>query len=231
MLQASSDVLRLARLASTGRLALVYALELRRLLGLAWGSMAAVEQSIPGAAQMRDALGSASDITRRLLIAAQRPTATEVIDLGDLVEEIHDLFGIIAGPGAVVVIVRDSARVRTLANRGDLEQILVNLIETRCDTAAGPRRITITSGIIDSPAWATLAGARLGGTCALLSVVDDQRTHVTSPRSTCARCGAVPALGLPLVQAIASAHNGAVRVQPGADGGVEYRVLLPLAPS
>lgn len=229
MLQESSDALRLARLASTGRLALACALELRRLLSLATGNAAAAPGS-ERSTQLREVLGSAGDITRRLLTAGQRPSTTEIIDLGDLVEEMRGLFGILAGPGAVVVIVRGNARVRVVANRGDLEQILVNLIDSPAD-AAITRRITITSDVVDGPVGAPPGmppiAARPG---ALLSVTDDLRAPLASPTSACARCGAVPALGLPLVRAMASAHQGRLVVVPG-DGGVEYRVLLPLAPS
>ena len=230
MSQDSSDALRLARLASTGRLAVACALELRRLLSLASGSAAAAPGS-ERAALLREALGSAGDITRRLLTAAQRPSTTEIIDLGDMVEAMRGLFGVLAGPGAVVVIVRGNTRVRVVANRGDLEQILINLIDVREDVA-GPRRIAITSGVIDGPAGDPPGVPPLAARpYALLSVTDDQRTQPASPTSACARCGAVPALGLPLVRAMASAHHGRLVVVPGIDGGVEYRVLLPLAPS
>jgi two-component system cell cycle sensor histidine kinase/response regulator CckA len=229
MLQESSDALRLARLASTGRLAVACALELRRLLSLAAGNAAAVPGS-ERSTQLREVLGSAGDITRRLLTAAQRPSTTEIIDLGDLVEEMRGLFGILAGPGAVVVIVRGNARVRVVANRGDLEQILVNLVDAP-DGAAGPRRIAITTGVVDGPGSAPPGVPPLATRpYALLSVTDDQRTPLAAATSTCARCGAVPALGLPLVHAMASAHQGRLVVIP-SDGGVEYRVLLPLAPS
>lgn len=228
MLQESTDALRLARLASTGRLALACALELRRLLSVAAGSAAAV----PGterSTQLREALGSAGDITRRLLTAGQRPSTTEIIELGDLVEEMRGLFGILAGADSVVVVVRGITRVRVVANRGDLEQILVNLIEAPGDDS-GPRRITITSGVVDGPS-APPGVPPLPTRYALLSVTDDQRTQAGPPTSTCARCGAVPGLGLPLVRAIASAHQGRLEVVPASDGEVEYRVLLPLAPT
>ena len=229
MLQESSDALRLARLASTGRLALACALELRRLLSVAAGNAAAV----PGterSTQLREALGSAGDITRRLLTAAQRPSTTEIIDLGDLVEEMRGLFGILAGADSVVVVVRGITRVRVVANRGDLEQILVNLIDAPGEDS-GPRRITITSGVVDGPSAAPGVPPLPTRPYALLSVTDDQRAQAGPQTSTCARCGAVPALGLPLVRAIASAHQGRLEVVPGSDGEVEYRVLLPLAPT
>lgn len=230
MLQESSDALRLARLASTGRLALACALELRRLLGVAAGNAAAVAGT-ERSTQLREALGSAGDITRRLLTAAQRPSTTEIIDLGDLVEEMRGLFGILAGADSVVVVVRGIAHVRVVANRGDLEQILVNLIDAPSDES-GPRRITITSGVVDGPSAIPPGVPPLQTRPhALLSVTDDLRTQTTPPTSTCARCGAVLGLGLPLVRAIASAHQGRLEVVSGSDGGVEYRVLLPLAPT
>ena len=229
MLQDSSDALRLARLASTGRLALACALELRRLLSLAVGSAAAAPGS-EQSAQLRETLGSAGDITRRLLTAAQRPSTSEIIDLGDLVEEMRGLFGILAGPGAVVVVVRGITRVRVVANRGDLEQILVNLIDAPSDSS-GPHRLTITSGVIEEPSAPPGVPPLAARPYALLSVTDDQSTLLPPPTATCARCGAVPGLGLPLVRAIAAAHQGRLIVVPGSDGGVEHRVLLPLAPS
>lgn len=219
----------MARLASTGRLAVACALELRELLSRASAGLAAAPGS-QASAQLRDVFDSASEITRRLLTAAQRPPTTEIIDLGDLVEDMRRLLGILAGSHAVVVIVRGITHVRVVANRGDLEQILVNLIDAPCAAPAGPRRLTITSGVVEAPAAAH--GVRQpAAPQALLSVIDDLRSHAASPAPTCGRCGAVPALGVPLVRAIADAHRGRLVVAPASGGDIEYRVLLPLAPS
>lgn len=227
MSQQDHDALRLPRLASTGRLALACALELRRLLGLASRSAAAV--SDPDLARdLRDALSSAGAVARLLVTAGQRPSTTEIVDLGNLVEEARDLIDTIAGPDAIAVIVRAAPHVRVVANRGDLEQILVNLIDAPCDGELGPRRLTITTDVIAWPGGG--AGGSRAAQLALLSLVDDRRHHVTSPAQPCTRCGAVPAIGLSLVRAIAAAHGGELAIVSGRDGSVECRVVLPLAP-
>jgi signal transduction histidine kinase len=217
------DAFRIARLASTSRLALACARLVRHFLNQALGRIARA----PGirAAELHDTLSSAGDVTLKLLtISSHRPECDPTsVDLGDLVEEMRDLVGVLAGPEAVVVSVRDAVGVHVWANRGDLEQLVLNLIELPHE--AQSRRITITSGLVD---WA--GDERLAAGChAMLSVSDDRRVQAVAIAEPCPTCGAVSAVGLPLVRAIAAACGGALVIVGGTDGGVEHRVLLPVA--
>jgi hypothetical protein len=195
--------------------------ELHRLLGLCRSRMSPLG--------LRALLGNAADITRSLLTTAQRPvTEAATIELGELVEELRPLVAVLAGTDAIVVAVRDAGRVRTVANRSDLEQILINLVETPCESDVPGRRITITSGIVDWPGGATAGGELAAGRFALLSIINDHRA-ATASIQPCARCGGLSAIGPSLASAIASARNGGLVAVPCADGGVDYRALLPLA--
>jgi two-component system, cell cycle sensor histidine kinase and response regulator CckA len=216
------DAFRIARLASTSRLALACARLVRHLLNQALGRIARAPAS--RAHELHDALSSAGDITRKLLTISHRPESeTTAVDLGDLIEEMRDLVGVLAGPETVVVSVRDAVGVQVLANRGDLEQIVLNLIELPRE--AQSRRITISSGLVAWPGDAALAA----GCYATLSVSDDRRTQTVESVEPCPVCGAVSAVGLPLARAIATSCGGELVIVGGVDGSVEHRVLLPVA--
>ncbi len=224
-----ANVLSIARLASTGRVALVYALQLHRLLNLASASITAAAHSDADASHIRDVLGSASDLTRQLLTAGKRPAHDlATIDLGELVDRMREIIGMLAGSEAIVVVVRDAVRVRTRANHGDLEQLLINLIDGPIGTNLG-RRITIASGLLEWQGGTTTSGELAAGTYATLTVTDDQRTQSTPIPGTCDACGATPAIGIAFACALAVSCGGALDVAPTADGVLEHRVLLPVA--
>lgn len=218
-----SDAFRIARLASTSRLALACARLVRHLLNQALGRISRA----PGirAAELHDTLSSAGDITLKLLtISSHRPECeATAVDLGDLVEEMRDLVGVLAGPETVVVSVRDAGEVHVRANRGDLEELVLNLVELTHE--AQSRRITITSGLVDWPGDEQLVAGRH----AMLAVSDDRRIQAVATAAPCPTCGAVSALGLPLVRAIAASCGGVLVIVAATDGSVEHRVVLPVA--
>ena len=211
-----SDVLHLARLASTGRLAVACAHELHRLFDL----------------RGANAIGNATDVTRSLLTAAHRPIAdATLVDLGDLIEEMRPLFAILAGPDAIVVIVREAAGARTVASAAAI---------SKTDPGQPDRAVVRGTGGRAPPGDRSrhrgLAGRRDRGRYA-----DRRRTlraargHRRSPRPRARPRRALPALaaalasiGLTLVSAIASACGGGLIAVPGADGRVDHHVLLPL---
>jgi hypothetical protein len=130
---------------------------------------------------------------------------------------------VLAGPETVVVSVRAAGEVHVRANRGDLEEIVLNLIELPHE--AQSRRITITSGLVDWPGDERLAAGRH----AMLTVSDDRRIQTVATVEPCPSCGAVSTLGLALVRAIAASCGGVLVIVGGSDGGVEHRVVLPVA--
>lgn len=216
------DAFRIARLASTSRLALACAKLVRHLLNQALGRIARAPGS--RAAELHDMLSSAGDITRKLLTISHRPEGEATsIDLGDLVEDLRDFVGVLAGPETVVVSVRHAGEVHVRANRGDLEELVLNLVELPHE--AQSRRITITSGLVDWPGDEQLVAGRH----AMLAVSDDRRIQAVATAAPCPTCGAVSALGLPLVRAIAASCGGVLVIVAATDGSVEHRVVLPVA--
>jgi hypothetical protein len=231
-----NETLHIARLASTGRMALACAIQLHGLLDFAAAST--LRLSHTGAdrgarllEEIRKVLVSASDITRQLLTAARRPEdAVMRVDLAELVDEMRPILGLIAGPDTFAAVVRDSVGAVILGNRGALEQVLVNLLV--CEPGVKKTgRITISSGVVDWPGGEADDGTLLPpGVYAQLAVSDERCTMPPPPVDMrCDVCGTVPAIGLPLVAAIARAHGGGLVFHRTPSGALEHRVLFPAA--
>jgi hypothetical protein len=221
------ETFEVARLASTGRLALACALHLHQLLERATAAALRAGLDSGDAVELRGLLVRSKEVTRQLLTIGGRPPAdSTLVDLGELLEEMRPLIAMIAGPDAFVVVVRDVAGVVALAERGALEQIVLNLV-CRATTGTRGRRIAVTSGRVEWAGGALPSGEVIAaGAYATLTISDelDRRSDVFV--APCATCGHVPALGLSIVAAIARASGGALIVHDDA-GAIEHRVLIP----
>jgi two-component system CheB/CheR fusion protein len=163
------------------------------------------------------------DLTDLLRVqAGQLPIARERVDLTQLVPDAVEL----ARPMGDSQDIRVSVPAETLAVNGDprrLQQVLLNLIANAIQHAASPRGIDVR--------------ARRADHVAVLEVIDYGRGIPAEAREKVferfyrADQGASRGLGigLYLVQAIVSAHDGTVEVQPTQPQGATVVVRLPLA--
>jgi two-component system CheB/CheR fusion protein len=154
--------------------------------------------------------------------AGQLPIARERVDLTQLVDDAVEL----ARPMGEGRDIRVSAPAETLAVSGDrrrLQQVVLNLIANAMQHGAGPGGIDVRTRREDH--------------VAVLEVIDHGRGIPREDREKVferfyrAEEGESRGLGvgLYLVQAIVSAHDGTVEVQPTQPQGTTFVVRLPLA--
>src|SRR5262249_13580980 len=126
----------------------------------------------------------------------------------------------------VAVDVRDRPIVE--GDRGQLEQVIINLCLNGRDAMPNGGAITITVGrsVFNTDAVREIPGAR-EGRCAYVSVRDDVRPRIFEPFFTTKPAGRGAGLGLSTVYAIAERHGGFVAVETAMNVGTTLTVYFP----
>jgi PAS domain S-box-containing protein len=188
--------------------------------------------------QVQSAAQQAIRVTRQLLtFAKSKPASTELLDVNEVVNSAGQLLRRSLGAKIELVIAADADLWPVEADRGQLEQVLVNLALNARDAMPDGGRLTITTA--NAEVDAVFAGQRPnlrpGRYCRL--VVADTGTgmdHATLERvfepffSTKPR-GRGTGLGLATVYGIVSGLGGIVDISSEVGLGTTMNVLLPVS--
>ncbi|MFO0684811.1 MAG: ATP-binding protein [Sandaracinus sp.] len=237
------DQLRHAqKMEAVGRLAGGVAHDFNNLLTIIGSGLELVEDVGAGdpevAAALTDAQQArqrASELTRGLLALGRKQTLdrtpTDVVAVIDVVERMVARLG-----GAKVRLVRrvEPGVGRVLADRGQLEQVLLNLAINACDAMADGGTLT-TSVELDLLDAARADALRLPpGTYVRVSVTDTgsgidaaTRASIFEPFFTTKPAGKGTGLGLAIAHGIVTQHGGAIEVESEPGRGSTFSVLLP----
>jgi C4-dicarboxylate-specific signal transduction histidine kinase len=112
-----------------------------------------------------------------------------------------------------------------LADAGQLEQVLLNLLSNARDALAGRPgpRITITTRVLDSaPRLLALTVTDNG-----VGIPTDALARIFEPFFTTKAEGVGTGLGLSISRGIIERHDGHIDVVTGADTGTTFRIALP----
>jgi two-component system, cell cycle sensor histidine kinase and response regulator CckA len=190
-------------------------------------------------AEIRQAGERAADLTRQLLaFSRQQILQLETLDLGELIRGLESMLGRLLGEDVeLALLVDESVRVR--ADRGQLEQVVLNLAVNARDSMPRGGRLTISTRSVELAAGQIAAPTPLAaGTYALLEVRDtgvgiDEavRAKIFDPFFTTKEIGKGTGLGLATVLGIAAQSGGGVAVESAPGEGTAFRVFLPAAAS
>ena len=187
-------------------------------------------------AQVLKAAGSASDLVRQLLAFSRLQTLSlDVIDLNEVIEDFSKMIRRIIGEDIEFITIFKPGGVTIKADKGQIEQVLMNLCVNGRDAMVGGGKLTVVTSNVDlgeafceENAWAR------PGRYVLLSVTDtghgmDEATQerIFEPFFTSKEAGKGTGLGLSTVYGIVRQHLGMVRVQSTPGKGTTFNVFLP----
>ncbi|HET7601201.1 MAG TPA: ATP-binding protein [Gemmatimonadales bacterium] len=177
---------------------------------------------------IHDQAERASRIVRNLLTFARKGTPEkEMVDLNDVVARTALLISYEMKLRSIELDCRVAdGPVLVFADRYELQQVLLNLVTNAVHAVTElepgrPRRIVLSTARLE-------AGAELRVTDTGSGVPPALVPHLFTPFFTTKGAGHGTGLGLSLSYGLVESHGGRLAYRPGADGGAEFVVTLPV---
>jgi PAS domain S-box-containing protein len=183
---------------------------------------------------IRSAGERATELTRQLLAFSRRETYTpRVVDVGSVLERISPVLRTLAGEDIALEISVDPSTPRVLADAGQIEQVLINLLANARDAiheAVCPqniKRIRISAGLTTAPPPGLPPGRYL-----CLSVADtgagirpEIREKIFEPFFSTRPAGT--GLGLATVYGVVTQNGGSIAVDSAPECGSVFIIHWP----
>ncbi|MFN7988476.1 MAG: ATP-binding protein [Thermoanaerobaculia bacterium] len=218
------------RLATIGQLAAGVAHELNEPLGgiLGFAQLARKSPGLPAQAdadleKIVKASLHAREIVRKLLIfARQMPAAKTNVDLNRVVTEgLYLVEARCATEGIRLERDLDPALAGIVADPGQLQQVLMNLVVNGIQAMSGGGKLTIRTR--NRPGGIVLSVEDSGA-----GMDDETLREIFNPFFTMKEVGQGTGLGLSVVHGIVTSHGGTIRVESEPGRGSRFSVDLPL---
>jgi signal transduction histidine kinase len=185
--------------------------------------------------EVRKASERASDLTRQLLAFSRRQIMVpRVIDLNEVVRGMEKMLGRMLAGSAELAVLLSSDLGKVVADPGQVEQIIMNLVVNARDAMPGGGRITVETANAELDEAYAAEHDVIAGSYSVISVLDTGKgmdaptiARVFEPFFTTKEHGKGTGLGLSVVYGIVQQMAGHVRVysQPGT--GTMFRVYFP----
>jgi two-component system, cell cycle sensor histidine kinase and response regulator CckA len=188
--------------------------------------------------EVKRAADRAASLTGQLLAFSRKQVLRpEVLDLNEVVREVDGMLRRLIGEHVDVQVALDPQLPRVRLDRGQIEQVLMNLVLNARDAMTGGGTLTVTTRRVDvSPARAERVVGLEPGPHALLVVGDtglgmdsDTRAHAFEPFFTTKEQGKGTGLGLATVYGIVSQSGGTVVLDSAPGKGTAVSIYLPVA--
>jgi predicted ATPase/signal transduction histidine kinase/CheY-like chemotaxis protein len=188
--------------------------------------------------EIKKAAGRATDLTRQLLaFSRHRPLESGVIDVNSVVREVKNMLATLVGSQVRLLFCPMETLGMTRADRGHVEQLLMNLAANARDAMPGGGTLLIeTSNVTLDEAYARKHLEVRPGEYVLLTVSDtgcgmeDQvLARIFEPFFTTKKAGEGTGLGLATVFGIVQQSGGHVSVDSEVGRGTTFRIYWPRA--
>ena len=234
------------KMEAVGQLAAGIAHDFNNLLTVINGYAEAGLDELPSESSLRALLGEilgagtrAASLTRQLLaLSRQQVLQPRVLDLNTVVTEFESLIRRSAGDRIEVRFNLDAVLGRVKADRGQLEQILMNLVVNASHAMPEGGRLLIETANVQQEQFEDQARGRnaslASGPHVMLAVTDTghgidetTRERIFEPFFTTKGQGEGTGLGLATVYGIVKQSGGHVRVESQPGQGAAFKVFLP----
>lgn len=238
-------LLHMQRLEGVGRLAGGVAHDFNNLLTVIGASASMAERALAVGSSPSDdlneihlAVSRASELTKQLLAFARKQVLVKRgVELNELVSNVERMLRRLIGEGTALSSRLAPEPLRVLADAGQIEQVIVNLVINARDAISGPGRIEIVTRRLSLLPDAEQDAAGLSsGDYACLEVrdtgagmTDEVQRQLFEPFFTTKPQGRGTGLGLATSFGIVRQHEGAIRVDSAPGRGTVMSVLIPLA--
>ena len=173
--------------------------------------------------QVIGAAERASKLTNQLLAFSRKQVLQPTtLDLGEVVESIAPMFERVLGRHIELRVLRSDDLPPIVADRGQLEQVLMNLIVNARD--AMPKGGVITVSTSGETGGVSLTVSDTGE-----GMSDEVRDRVFEPFFTTKEVGKGTGLGLSTVYGIVNQSGGTITVQSALGEGTTFTMVFPVA--
>jgi PAS domain S-box-containing protein len=186
--------------------------------------------------EIREAADRGANLTRQLLAFSRRqPSQPESLDLDEVVGDLEKLLRRTLGEQIDLTVVQDGELPPILADRGQLEQILMNLTVNARDAMPRGGRLTLSTGTVTRCVALDVDGPP-PGEYVELTVADtgtgmdpDVVAHAFEPFFTTKQRGKGTGLGLATVHGIVKQSGGHIQIESVPGEGTSVTVQFPVA--
>jgi CheY-like chemotaxis protein len=184
-------------------------------------------------ADVLSAAKAGSDLTRQLLsFARRRPVEPVVVDVNEMVREVEHMFRRVIGERVSFLADLSPDAGATLADRSQLEQVLVNLMVNARDAMPEGGRLTVTTRRHIEPAgghpalerreWVHISVSDTG-----IGIPEQLRERIFEPFFTTKPRGQGTGLGLATTYGVVQQCGGTIFVDSIEGEGTVFRVYVP----
>ncbi len=224
------------KMEAVGRLASGVAHDFNNMLSVILSYSVLLEQTMPAGdprladlREIRDAGMRAANLTRQLLLFSRKQALErQVLDLNALLKEMASLLQWTLGEDVVLACRPCNAPARVRANRGHIEQVLMNLAINARDAMPTGGTLTIATSLVSH------VGPSVSGAHVLVAVTDSgvgidssTQARIFEPFFTTKERGKGTGLGLSTVFGIMQQSGGAVGVVSEPGKGATFNVYFP----
>jgi two-component system cell cycle sensor histidine kinase/response regulator CckA len=181
-------------------------------------------EATPLAEDIHAAADRAATLTRQLLTFSRRhPSRPEIVDLNEVVAALGGLLGRLLGARVAVQTELSPTPVRVLADRGHLEQVVMNLAVNARDAMPEGGTLTIATEERGETARLTVADTGIGMT-------EEVKARIFEPFFTTKAPDRGTGLGLAVVHGVVEQSRGRILVDSAPGKGTTFCIDLPACP-